>query len=334
MRGDTLSRVGALAFACLTWTGCFLQEDAAPPPLAPPDAVYVANESSGTVSIIDARAMRVVGTVELGRPGTHDLALSRDGKTLFATSLATGLLSVIDTATGKVEGSVLTGNRCHSVALTNDERQIWVVNIGDNNIAIVDTGSLRILGRIPVGREPGHIRFTKDGLHAFVTLQAEGSVEVIEVGTHRSVAKIPVGRTPHYLLPSPDGRHMWGGATGEDHVYVIDTESRQRVATLKVGARPQHLTFAFRGMQGPLAYVVAETPNEVVVVTADPRDLKVLDTIRVGAAPGGVGADRAGTRLFVSNAQDGTVTVIDTGTGRVLGHIPVGLKPVGVVVSY
>jgi len=157
---------------------------------------------------------------------------------------------------------------------------------------------------------------------------------VLEVATHRSLAKIPVGKTPHYLLPSPDGKYMWGGATGADHVYVIDAATNQKVGQVQVGTKPQHLAFGFKGMVGPLAYVVTEAQNAVVVLNANPQELRVMERIAVGSAPGGVGADRTGPRLFVSNQLDGTVPVIDTGTGRVIGTIPVGIKPVGVVVSF
>lgn len=330
---NAIARWGTLVLAILLLAGC-AEQTAPPAQVGPARRLYVANESSGTISMIDAAALRVVGTVELGTPGTHDLALTRDGKTLYATGLATGMLSVIDTAQGKILTTIFTGRRCHSVALTNDERHIWVVNIGENNVSIVDTKSHRILGTIPVGREPGHIRFNKDGQFAYVTLQEEGAVEVIEVATHRSVTKIPVGQRPHYLLPSPDGRYMWGGATGENFVYVIDTTGNRVVGRMQVGSTPQHLAFAFRGMIGPLAYAAAEKENAVVVVNANPQDLRIIERIAVGQAPSGVTADRTGTRLFVSNQLENTVSVIDTGTGRVIGSIPVGIKPIGMVASF
>lgn len=324
--------VGCLVLALLAWTGC--APTPAPPPVGPAGRVYVANEGSGSVSIIDARAMQVAGTVQLGSPGNHDLALTRDGKTLFVTNLATGRLSLIDTTKGEAVASVYTGNRCHSVALSNDERHLWVVNIGDNNISIVDVKRLRILGTIPVGSMPGHIRFSKDGQYAYVTLQGEDSVAVVEVGSHRVIGRVLAGKTPHFLIPSPDGRYMWGGGTGADDIYVIDVTTNQRVAALKVGTKPQHIAFGYRGMVGPLAYVVTEAQNEVVVVNADLGSLKILERIPVGNAPNGVAADQIGTRIYVSNQLDNSISVIDTSTSRVIQTIPVGIKPVGVVVSY
>ena len=334
--GNTLLRMGGLVLAALAWAAwaACAPTPAPRPAVGPTGRVYVANEGSGTVSIIDARAMKVLRTVDLGNPGTHDLALTRDGKTLFATSLATGLISVIDTTTGEAVASVYTGKRCHSVALTNDERHLWVVNIGDNNISVLDVESLRILGQIPVGKEPGHVRFRKDGQYAYVTLQGEDSVGVVEVGSHRMIATIPAGKRPHFLIASPDGRYMWGGGTGADDIYVIDVVTNQRVDTMKVGRKPQHIAFGFKGMVGPLAYAVTEGRNEVVVVNAYPGSLNIVERIPVGNAPNGIGGDRYGTRLYVSNQLDNSISVIDTGTSRVIATISVGIKPVGVLASY
>lgn len=330
--GKKLLRMGGLALAVLSWAGC-APAPASRPAVGPAGRVYVANEGSGSVSIIDAREMKVLHTVDLGTPGTHDLALTRDGKTLFATGLATGQISVIDTTMGRLVASVYTGKRCHSVALTNDEQHLWVVNIGDNNISILDVKSLRILGQIPVGEEPGHVRFRKDGRYAYVTLQGEDGVGVVEVDSHRMITKIPAGKRPHFLIASPDGRHMWGGGTGADDIYVIDVTTNQRVARLQVGMKPQHIAFGFKGMVGPLAYVVIEGQNEVVVVNADGTP-KIIERIPVGKAPNGMGADRHGTRAYVANQLDNSVSVIATGTSSVIATIPVGIKPVGVLASY
>ena len=57
--------------------------------------VYVANESSNSVSVIDGVTFQPIGTVDARNHSTHDLALSRDGKRLFATNLASGRLSVM-----------------------------------------------------------------------------------------------------------------------------------------------------------------------------------------------------------------------------------------------
>src|SRR5580765_5147306 len=66
----------------------------APPAPAPParlgPRIYVANESSNSVTVIDGVSFTTLGTVDARNQATHDLALSRDGTRLFATNLASG----------------------------------------------------------------------------------------------------------------------------------------------------------------------------------------------------------------------------------------------------
>ena len=154
--------LGVLIASSIGVAGCTVDgppgqgpQGARPPAAAGPPAsveiprertrVYVANESSSTVTVIDALTFEVVGTIDAKNHATHDLALSRDGRRLFATNLASGRLSVIDTAAMEVVGSVYTGARSHVVALTNDDRQAWVANVGEDNVSIVEVSTLRIL---------------------------------------------------------------------------------------------------------------------------------------------------------------------------------------------
>ena len=59
----------------------------------------------------------------------------------------------------------------------------------------------------------------------------------------------------------------------------------------------------------------------------------VTATITVGAGPVGVAVSPDGTRAYVTNLGDDTVSVIDTATNTVTATIPVGDDPVGVAVS-
>ena len=156
---------------------------------------------------------------------------------------------------------------------------------------------------------------------------------MIDTSDHRVVRSIPVGKLPHYIIVSPDGRYLWGGNTGGTEVYVIDTATNERVGWIEVGAKPQHIAFAMRGMFGPFAYVAVEDADEVVVIETRPGELKVVDRIKVGQKPSGMTASPEGGRIYVSVQGSDELQVIDTGTHRVIGRVPVGIKPVGAAAS-
>jgi YVTN family beta-propeller protein len=298
----------------------------------PGPRVYVANESSNSVTVVDATTFKVIGTVDARGYSTHDLSLTRDGKRLFATNLASGRLSVIDTDALETIASIPTGSRCHVVTLTNDNRQAWVANIAEDNISIVDTQSYRILGTIPVGKGPTGLAFSRDGRFAYVSNQGDKAVQVIDTATHRIVKTVPVGANPHFLVLGPDGR-IWGTNTGGTDIYVIDPATHEKIATFEVGPTPQQIAFAYKGMVGPNAYVTVGGLNKVVAVKADPKDLRIVDQIDVGQRPNGIWANPEGTRVYVGHEGSNDLRVIDTGTSQAIATVPVGRKPIRVVVS-
>lgn len=292
--------------------------------------VYVANESSNSVTVVDGDTFQVVGTVDARSHATHDLAVSRDGRWLFATNLASGRLSAINTKAMETVASIATGDRAHVVTLTNDNRQAWVANIGENTISVVDTTTFRILGTIAVGKGPTGLTFSRDGRFAYVSNQGDKTVEVIDTASQRVLKAIPVGTNPHFLVLGPDGR-IWGTNTGGTDIYVIDPATQDKIASINVGPAPQQIAFGFKGLQGPNAYVTVAGLNRVVVLSADPANLRILEQIDVGQRPNGISGNREGTRLFVVHEVSNDLKVIDTGSSAVLATVPVGRKPIRVV---
>ena len=299
-------------------------------PLGP--RIYVANESSNSVSVIDAEKFQPIGTIDARNHSTHDLALARDGKTLFATNLASGRLSVIDTEKMETVASVYTGARSHVVALTNDNKQAWIANIGEDAISILDIATLKILGSIPTGKGPTGLTFSRDGRFAYVSNQGDKTVAVIDVDSQRVVKTIPVGTNPHFLILGPDGR-IWGCNTGANDIYVIDPNKQEIVGSFQVGPFPQQIAFGYKGLAGPNAYVTVAGFNKVLVLSTDVARMAVLEEIEVGERPNGIWANAQGTRIFVADEGANDVRVIDTGTSQVIGAVPVGRKPIRVVVS-
>ena len=293
--------------------------------------IYVANESSNTVSVIDVKTFRLIGMVDTKNHSPHDLALTRDGKRLFATNLASGRLSVIDTEALETIASIYIGNRCHTVTLSNDNRQAWLANIGEDLITIVDAVAYRVLGNIPVSKGPTSIAFSQDGQLAFVGTQGK-TVQMIDTFTHHLIKAIPVGADPHFLILGPDGR-IWGINAGGEDIFIIDPAAPDKALHVEVGPQPQQIAFGYKGMQGPNAYVTVSGSGRIAVVNAEAKTPRVLEQIEVGKGPNGIWASPEGTRLYVGQQSANVVRIIDTGTNQILTTLAVGKKPIRVIGS-
>jgi YVTN family beta-propeller protein len=116
---------------------------------------YVPSENGGTVTVIDTKALKATKTIALGesmRPmGT---AVSPDGRELYVTTGRSRMLSIIDTATNTVIGSVEAGQRPWGIAVASDGKTAYTANGPSNEVAAIDLASRRVIATIPVGRGP------------------------------------------------------------------------------------------------------------------------------------------------------------------------------------
>jgi YVTN family beta-propeller protein len=109
-----------------------------------------------------------------------------------------------------------------------------------------------------------------------------------------------------------------------DSVSVVDTRSRTKVGEVPLGATGGAAGGEFPRDVATLgddrAWVTSQRDREIVLV--DHRALAVRARVKVGGAPARVLANRAGTRLYVANANSDTVSIVDPARGTVVAEVP------------
>lgn len=130
--------------------------------------LYTALTDLHGFAIASVPAGKVIDTVHLP-PGpplncplepntpTHGLELSPDGRQLWVTSLADGLLYVYDTSAHKIIGHVKVGKCPNWVTFSPDGKYCAVSNSDSNDASIIDTATLKEVARVKVGKGPKRI---------------------------------------------------------------------------------------------------------------------------------------------------------------------------------
>ncbi|HLJ26867.1 MAG TPA: bifunctional YncE family protein/alkaline phosphatase family protein [Candidatus Angelobacter sp.] len=164
------------------------------------------------------------------------------------------------------------------------------VNAEPSNIVVFDTKSRKIVTRIPVEVNPYELVFSKDGSTLFVSNWASSSVSVIDTARNRVTSVIRVGSNPNDMKMSADGR-LFVACSNDNTVYVIDTRKRRVLERLSTTLYPQ-------------------APE--------------------GSTPDALEIDPVRKLLYVANADNNSLTVIDISNqahSTVLGFIPTGWYP-------
>jgi YVTN family beta-propeller protein len=203
------------------------------------NTVYVANETSGTVSVISTATNSVVATICLGSdpaiPGTPQ----PDGP----------CNAEADHHRPFYDGHVAP----HGLWLTPDGTFLLVANRISGTIVAVDTrrcngldvaGCPGVLGYAPVGREPHLATVRPGGREAWVAVRGESYVDVLKLDPddltkpgllptarmeHR--AQVPTAPGPSMVSFDSNGSYAFVAHGKARSVHKIDTTTRQVVAT-------------------------------------------------------------------------------------------------------
>jgi YVTN family beta-propeller protein len=287
---------------------------------SPEYQVYVSNEKSGDVTVINGGDFSVAATIAVGkRPrGIH---ASADGKTVYVALSGT-----------PIEGAPQIDARGNPVFANkkDDDDDDANADKAADGVGVVDTAARQLRRKLNAGSDPEEFALSKDGKHIYISNEDTKTASVINIETGKLEHLIPVGQEPEGVTTTPDGTQFYVTCEAGGDIYVIGTRDYLVAAHFKVNGRPRSVDFLSKSAVG---FIPSESVGEINVVdTANARVFKTL-TLPAGSRPMRVRVSPDETKLYVSNGRAGTVSVIDTHTYELLATIKVGPRPWGIGIS-
>lgn len=271
---------------------------------------------------VDPAEAVVTGTINVGDGLTYGLAAV--GNRLYVlngsnAAAGNGSVKIIDTFTKTVIGSVEVGSMPFALAASG--RSLYVGNADDGTVSVVDVASNRVVDVIDVGANPFGLEVTGDRLYV---ADLAGTVSVIDLNDHTELARIPVGGHPFGVAATSDRVYVTNYAGGA--VAVVD-KATNMAHPGDVAGYPY-----VAAVVGRRLYVANSATNALTIVDGsittavdvDPTT-RAVDAIPDDAAP--VDVVVRGDRLYVSNINACSVTVVDVATNQPVENIAVGIQP-------
>jgi YVTN family beta-propeller protein len=138
--------------------------------------IYTANMLSASVTAIDAGgAESKIIQIPVGKE-PEGIALSPDGKTLWIGHRAAGLISIIDTATNKVTGTLTAGQMPLRIGFAPDGKRVYAVSPQEGAVVVFDAATRKEIGRIAINGAPVGLVVAPDSRRVFVTDLKNGKV--------------------------------------------------------------------------------------------------------------------------------------------------------------
>ena len=197
--------------------------------------LYVTTELDNSVSIIDPRSFVIVGAIPTGRPQSHMLALSHDGRFGYTANIESGTVSVLDLRERKLIDVVPVSGQVQRISISTDDEDIFTADQTQPRLAIINAVHRTLRGWVAlpdIGYGSGS---TPDGTRLLVTLPNSSCLAVIDLRSLKIIRSIAVPRGPHEVLISPDGTTAYVACITAGAVAMIDLKTWSVKHVTKVG---------------------------------------------------------------------------------------------------
>jgi YVTN family beta-propeller protein len=279
------------------------------------------------ITLLDIASRKVRQFVPLAECW-NGVAFNKDGSRLFVTGGDSGQIHMFHYGESglKPEKVVKPDPEASlvflaAVAVHPLTGKVYVCNEANHELWVLHPETLTLEKTIPVGQHPHTCVFGADKKHLYVSNWGSRSVSIVDTERQRRVRDITVGLRPNDMTVAPDGR-LFVACAGDNTVHVIQTAIVERPGPSASPARP-----------------LWEGTREIISTSLYPQSPE-------GSTPDGVAVSPDGRTLFIANADNNCVVVVDISNtlsdearrnresvSVVNGFVPVGWYPSAVAVS-
>ena len=200
---------------------------------APSMRIFITNERSDDISVINGKTLEVEATIPVGgRP--RGIGLSPDGQELYVAVSEENSIAVINPATLEVLRKFESGSDPETFAV-HPNGNIYISNEDDAKATVFNPITGEQVAEIPVGLEPEGVAISPDGSKVIVTSESTNMLHIIGVPEHTIVANVLVGARPRSAVFNADGSLAYSTSEISGEVKKVDVETGAIIGKMSLG---------------------------------------------------------------------------------------------------
>ncbi|HTB98913.1 MAG TPA: cytochrome D1 domain-containing protein [Terracidiphilus sp.] len=215
------------------------------PVIGPKDGkLYVTTELDKTITIIDPKTLKIVGTVPTGSEQSHMFAIAHNGLRGYTANVGPGTVSVLDMKAHKVLKIVPISGETQRIAISPNDKWVFTADQKQPRIAVIDTASDTIAHWIPIDAIGYGSAATPDNHWLIMTVPDKDEVAIVDLTTMKVVRTVPVGKYPQEVLVRPDGKIAYVSCEKSNQVAEIDLSTWKTTRLIATGKSTDGVAWA------------------------------------------------------------------------------------------
>ena len=215
------------------------------PVFGPKDGMlYVTTELDHSITLIDPKTLKIVGSIPTGQPESHMLVISHDGTRGYTANVGPGTVSVLDMQARKTLKIIPVSGNTQRIAISMDDRWVFTADQTAPRMAVIDTTADEVKTWVKLDGLGYGGAVTKDGHWMLMTIPDENKVDVVDLKTMTVTHTVDVGKNPQAMVVNPDGKTAYVSCMGANQVAEIDLATWKVTRNFATGAGTDGLSWA------------------------------------------------------------------------------------------
>jgi YVTN family beta-propeller protein len=215
------------------------------PLIGPKDGMlYVTTELDKTISIIDPKTLKIVGSIPTGQTESHMLVIAPDGKRGYTANVGPGTVSVLDMENRKTVAVIPVSGEIQRIAVSTDGKLVFTSDQKKPQLAVIDAATNKIRTWIPLSGFGYGTATTPDGRWLVVAVRTANKVAIIDLATMKVAHEIDVPAAPQESLVRPDGQVAYVSCDASKKIVAIRTSDWTVEKMIDAGAGADGLAWA------------------------------------------------------------------------------------------
>jgi YVTN family beta-propeller protein len=252
------------------------------------------------------------------RPGALSPVVRNYPARVYVPNSGSNTVTVIDSATFKVLETFRVGRLPQHVTPSWDLKTLWVLNDIGNSLTKIDPATGKPGRTVPVS-DPYNMYYTPDGKFAIVVAEREQRLNFLDPSTMKLAhsLQVPCKGVDHIDF-SADGRFLIASCEFDGGVIQVDVEHQKLMGRLDLTPHgmPQDVKLS---PDGEMFYVADMKSDGVHMID---RNFHEIGFIPTGGGAHGLYVSRDSKVLYVSNRHEGSISVIDFASRKVVQRWP------------
>jgi YVTN family beta-propeller protein len=309
--------------------------------------VYVTNEFSNTVSVINGVTERVADTITVGS-FPYGIAVNPFNDRIYVTNRGSNTVTVIDSPTNTKLSDISVGNSPVGIAVNPSSNWIYVTNINSGTVSVIDGITNKVTDTISVDKAPYGVAINPITNKVYVSNIQSSTVSVIDGKTNKVSATITVGKSPVGVSANTISNIVYITNHLSNTVSVIDGKTNKVSATITVGKSPVGVSanpvtnkIYVTNIQSSTVSVIDGRINKITrTISVNPSlrhvegagdpvlNMPILTQFPLIASL--VAVNSVSNMVYVTNTGSDTLSIIDGNKDVVIARVAFNVNPPGV----